>query len=126
MNKELSVELTEVDGTTICSVIGRLDASTAGLLNDKIHEFLLSSRAKLLFDLSALTYISSAGVKVMLYTGKRMQAQRGQLVICSARVNVKKVLEVAVLDNIFSVYDSRDTALKALKSNRSNGSQSLW
>ena len=76
----------------IFRVEGRLDTNTAPELEAKLSVD-MSGVEKLIFDFSDLTYISSAGLRVLLSAILMMEGQ-GSVVIRNASDDVKDVFEV--------------------------------
>ena len=76
----------------IFRVEGRLDTNTAPELEAKLSGD-MSGVEKLIFDFSDLTYISSAGLRVLL-TAILMMERQGSVVIRNASDDVKDVFEV--------------------------------
>ncbi len=76
----------------IFRVEGRLDTNTAPELEAKLSGD-MSGVEKLIFDFSDLTYISSAGLRVLLSAILMMEGQ-GSVVIRNASDDVKDVFEV--------------------------------
>ena len=75
----------------IFRVEGRLDTNTAPELEAKLSGD-MSGVEKLIFDFSDLTYISSAGLRVLLSAILMMEGQ-GSVVIRNASDDVKDVFE---------------------------------
>lgn len=76
----------------IFRVEGRLDTNTAPELEAKLSGD-MSGVEKLIFDFSDLTYISSAGLRVLLSAILMMEG-KGSVVIRNASDDVKDVFEV--------------------------------
>ena len=77
-------------------ITGRLDTTTAPNLEAVINE--LSAETKeLVFDVSELEYISSAGIRVLLGAYKKMQANQGIMRIEKANDIVYEVFEMTGL-----------------------------
>ena len=71
---------------------GRLDTTTAPQLEEELKDS-LAGVAELVLDMSALEYISSAGLRVLLSAYKTMRTQ-GSMKITNANELVKEVFEV--------------------------------
>ena len=71
---------------------GRLDTTTAPQLEAELKNS-LDGVTELVFDLGALEYISSAGLRVLLSAYKTMRGQ-GSMKITNANELVKEVFEV--------------------------------
>ena len=68
----MTIEIKKANNETILEIIGRLDTSTAPVVDKKIQEE-IPENANLTLNLKGLEYISSAGLRVLLSTQKRMQ-----------------------------------------------------
>jgi anti-anti-sigma factor len=91
------MEITErkQDGVTVLEVKGRLDSNTASQLEEKLQALLAEKEQKLLIDFSHLDFISSAGLRVLLWGMKTVRAAKGKLALSSLKTNVKEVFEIS-------------------------------
>lgn len=78
---------------------GRLDTQTSPLLASELS---LEGVTELVFDLSELEYVSSAGLRVFLTAHKTMMAQ-GEMIIMNAAPVVKEVFEITGFIDIFTL-----------------------
>ena len=74
-------------------ITGRLDTTTAPNLESAINE-LLEDTKELIFDMSGVEYISSAGIRVLLGAYKKMNLNRGKIRIEKANDMVYEVFEM--------------------------------
>ena len=79
-------------GKAVFCLEGRLDTTTAPQLEAELKNS-LDGVTELVFDLGALEYISSAGLRVLLSAYKTMRGQ-GSMKITNANELVKEVFEV--------------------------------
>ena len=92
----------EQDGTRITIKIeGRLDTSTAPELEAAVKES-LDDATDLTFDLAGLTYISSAGLRVLLLAHKTM-LDKGNMVVINVSESVREIFEVTGFDDILNI-----------------------
>jgi anti-anti-sigma factor len=63
-------------------------------------------------NLEKLDYISSAGLRVLLLVAKKLQANAGELRICSLNAIVKEVFDISGFDMILPVSASESEALE--------------
>ena len=115
MNTNIGVKIEVEDGVSIFSIEGHLDATLVNALNERIYDIIESSFTKVIFDFSHLVYISSAGLRVLLYAAKKMKAKDGKVVLCSVNNNVRRVLDISGLTKFLPIYDDKKLALDALK-----------
>ena len=91
------------DGSSLTvSVSGRLDTNTAPKLESELKNS-LAGITDLTLDFSALDYISSAGLRVLLSAQKAMNAQKGSMKVTGANEIVKEIFEVTGFSDILTI-----------------------
>lgn len=85
----MTVNIEKKDAATTLQISGRLDTTTAPVLDKTINEDIKGAE-NLVLDLKELEYISSAGLRVLLSTQKKFQkAGSMKLVnVCEAVMDV--------------------------------------
>lgn len=85
---------------------GRIDASTAPLLDQALKQCIEEGRFRIVIDFFGTDYISSAGIKVLVAALKQIKRNRGDLRLCSLSSNLKDTLSmVGLVPELFKVYD---------------------
>lgn len=77
-------------------ITGRLDTTTAPNLESVVNE-LSDDTKELIFDMSGVEYISSAGIRVLLSAYKKMNLNQGTMRIEKANDTVYEVFEMTGL-----------------------------
>jgi len=67
----------------------------------------------LLFDLSGLEYISSAGLRVLMLASKRAVPAGGRIGVAAPTPMVREILEISRFDLVFPVFDNVNVGLTA-------------
>ena len=80
-------------------ITGRLDTTTAPNLESVINE-LPEDTKELIFDMSGVEYISSAGIRVLLGAYKKMNTNNGIMRIEKANDMVREVFEKTGLSEL--------------------------
>lgn len=89
------------DDTLTILLDGRLDTLTAPLLEDEIKS--IDENVKhLVFNMTMLNYISSAGLRLMLSAQKKMNKQ-GDMIIKGANETLKEIFEVTGFLEILNI-----------------------
>ncbi len=83
------------------ALTGRLDTTTAPSLEEKIGAE-ISGTKELVFDLSELEYISSAGLRVLLSTQKAMN-KLGTMTVKGANESILEIFEVTGFVDILNI-----------------------
>ena len=82
------------------------------ILEEKFIE-LTKSEAKVLVDFSKVDYLSSAGMRLLLSTTKKMKKNEGKLIFFSISDEVMEIIRMAGFERILSIYGSEQEALNA-------------
>ncbi len=101
----------EQGGATVVELIGRLDTNTSSDAQTAINELLDKGTQKLLIDFAKLDYVSSAGLRVLLATAKRMNSSGGKLRLCSLNETVQEVFDISGFSGLLNLFKSSDEAL---------------
>lgn len=96
----MQIDKSLADGRLTLKISGRLDTTTAPDLDAEIPKDGISA---ILFDFSALEYISSAGLRVLLTAQKQMAACGGEMKISGVNAMVKGILDMTGCSDIFSI-----------------------
>lgn len=97
----MTVNKTVDNGKLLFSLEGRLDTTTSPQLEKAVQES-IAGVTELYFDFKELTYISSAGLRVLLSAQKIMNKQ-GRMVIRNANEDILEVFEVTGFIDILNV-----------------------
>ena len=87
-------------GKLSLKIIGRLDTNTSPELEAEMN---LDGVNEVLFDLSELEYVSSAGLRIFLTAQKAMMACGGQMTIANPNATVKGVFDITGCSDIFTI-----------------------
>lgn len=85
---------------------GRLDHETVDAFDEQLDTVLGSAVKIVVFDLTGLDYITSAGLRSIFRAQKVMNARAGQAVIVNPQPQVQKVLEIVKVTDLASVFRS--------------------
>jgi len=112
---EGNVEYTqeEVDDILIIKVNGRLDAITSPEMEKAVFDFISSGKHKLVLDFSGVDYLSSAGMRMLLSTTKKLKTLGGRLVVCNVAANVMDVLKMSGFDHVIDISVDAEDAVKS-------------
>ena len=97
----MTIEIKRNAAETIIEVAGRLDTSTAPMLDKAINEDIEGTK-DLILDLKGLDYISSAGLRVLLTAQKKMELI-GSMKVKNVSAAVMKILEMTGFADILVI-----------------------
>lgn len=104
----------EESGCTVARVAGRLDAATAPVFEKACEEWVGTGTKKLVLDLSALDYVSSAGLRAVLATMKRLKSAGGGIAVSGLSGVVKEVFTISGFDALLPTRESVAEAIASL------------
>ncbi len=94
-----------VGAQTVVSVAGDLDVLTAPRLRDCLSHVIDDGHHQLFVDLTPCEFIDSSGLSALVTALKRVRSLGGDMGLVCPRGNVRRLIEVVALDQVFSLYD---------------------
>ena len=98
---------------TVLQLDGRLESSSVPAFHNQLSQATLLGNERLVLDLSRVSFVGSAALRVILVTAKRLGVSGGRLAVC-APPQIAQVFVVAGLDAMLPVHLSLDEAQAAL------------
>lgn len=96
----------------ILKIKGRLDAISSPTAEKKVFDCINNGQNKLLLDFSGVSYLSSAGMRMLLSTTKKLKTLSGKLVVCCISSNVMDVLKMSGFDHVLEIAKTEEEALR--------------
>lgn len=109
---DLKIDLEEVDDKIVLRLEGRLDASSSPLLQKQIDALLQEGISYLFFDFHRVDYLSSAGLRVLLSTSKKLRSKEGDLILFSLEEEAADVVKMAGFDKVLHICSTEKDALQ--------------
>lgn len=100
-------------GVTIVAVAGNLDSNTSPQAQQALDAVLAGGGKRIAVDFTKLDYISSAGLRVMLGTAKKLAATSGALRTFGLNDTVREVFDISGFSKILAVFPNEHDALSA-------------
>ena len=97
----MTIEKTVTNAAVTLKVIGRLDTTTAPELENTVDACIPGIK-ELVLDCSALEYVSSAGLRVILKAQKLMNA-RGNLKLTHVNETIMEVFDITGFADILTI-----------------------
>ena len=106
------------DNSLRLQLIGSLDGDTATELDQYIDQHAAPSINHIIYNMAQLDYISSAGLRSIFMSLKKMQAKGGKVAVVNRQPQIVKVFDIvkAIPDlQIFASWDEMDSYLNAMQ-----------
>lgn len=98
----MNIEKIYDDKDLTVKVEGRIDTLTSQELEESLNEDIENINA-LTLDFKALEYISSAGLRVLISTQKKLKANDAQLTIINVNDTIKEIFRMSGFDKILTI-----------------------
>lgn len=82
------------------------------IVNDSLHDHVNHCAV----DLSEVRYMNSSGIGVLITLLTKYRNHEGEMVLIKPSEKIEKLLLITKLNKIFSIVDSKEEAVKILKS----------
>jgi anti-sigma B factor antagonist len=114
---EPKFELSEEDvdeRTHVIVVVGEIHVSTARRFSTLLDEAIGRGKTAVVLDLSAVEFIDSTGLSVLLNGLRQVTRRSGRMALVCTNPTVLRLFEITHLDATFDIYESRGEALSAV------------
>jgi anti-anti-sigma factor len=111
---QLDIREEREDGASILVLDGELDIATSTKLDEQLEALVDRSSDDLVIDLTALGFMDSMGLQVLLRARRKLGRQERNLSLICPPGPILRLLAVTNLDTAFSVHPDRSTAVQAL------------
>jgi len=98
----MKIEKTLKDGKLILAIDGRLDTITAPQFQETLLPAFDEAK-ELLLDFAELTYLSSAGLRVLLMGQKEAQAKNASMTIINVSGDIMEVFDMTGFTDILTI-----------------------
>ncbi|WP_194847489.1 STAS domain-containing protein [Candidatus Neptunochlamydia vexilliferae] len=112
MSAGLQIQIEDDQGALMVRLEGRLDAASAPVLERKLIEQIEKGKAKLVLDFAKVDYLSSAGMRLLLSTTKKLKGNGGGLHLCSVGEEVMEIIKMAGFERIIHIFPTEQEALQ--------------
>lgn len=111
----MEITLSLMDGIPVMSLAGRLDVTTSPVLEERLKPVLAEAGSRIILDCGALTYVSSAGLRVFLMCQRQLAEHGGAVAFASLSQPVMDLFRLAGLENLFLIAVSTPEAAALLR-----------
>ncbi len=98
------------DQVNIIGLHGRLDAASCPAIEQQLLTQVSQDQVRIAFDLSGMSYISSAGLRLLIAVAKQVKTHDGKLALATLNHSVYEIFKIAGVIPLFAVYETVDDA----------------
>lgn len=100
----------------VINVAGELDLYTAPRLKESLLAAFEDGIKKVLIDMSAIHFVDSSALGVLIGGVKRLKPEGGKMVLVSVDENVNWIFRITGLNNVFDIFPTKEEAMADLTS----------
>jgi anti-sigma B factor antagonist len=94
------------DGIALLAIEGEVNAYTARDLDRALNDLLAQGHSKIVLDASGVVFVSSAGLRAITFAQREAQRQGGEVRLFGLNDLVRRVFEMAGLDEFLHLSDT--------------------
>jgi anti-sigma B factor antagonist len=102
---DLTFEDETVGTWSVLSVAGELDMHTSPALQEQLDALSVGDTPKVAVDLSAVPFMDSSSLGILVSNFKRLQERGGDLAIVGIAGSPQKVLSITGIDRVIPIFD---------------------
>ena len=106
----LFIETNNTQSVSIMEVKGRVDSSTAPELDSALTNLLNNNKNKIVLNLRAVDYLSSAGLRALVKALKDAQKSGGDLRLASVSEPIEVILRTVGMMQMFKLFSTSEEA----------------
>lgn len=102
------------DGALVLAIEGELDLATAPKVREPLEDGIETGAKQIVIDMLGCGFIDSTGLGVLLHAAKRLEENGGAMALVCVDDQIKRLLELTMIDRTIPVYETREEALAAV------------
>ena len=110
----MKVTIKDFDGIAVVEVEGNIDSKTAPEF-ERSTKVAMDKTGTIAIDLTAVAFMSSAGLRVLLMVYRNIKAQEGKVVLVGVSEEIQDVMSMTGFINFFKIVEKQDEGLLFLK-----------
>ncbi len=110
----MKIDATKEGNAVVMSLKGRLDAVASSEFERSLSDWISKGDRNFLLNFTDLEYISSAGLRSILATSKKLKETQGKIFLTGLHGPVEEVFKISGFLSMCRVFPSAEAALKEI------------
>ncbi len=107
----ISIRSELIQDKVVVHIQGNMDVHNTHHIEKQLMDIVEGAKTGIIFDLSDVNFISSAGIRVLVTSLRMCQDLGIKISICSLKPAVEKVFDVIGINQLFSIHPDLNSAL---------------
>ncbi|MGB0465974.1 MAG: STAS domain-containing protein [Pontibacterium sp.] len=108
----MQFSMTSYDKAKVVHMPEQLTITNAAAVKKDLVDLIDSGNTRLVLDLAGLNFSDSSGLAVLVAVFKAIEAKSGKTVLLSPQTNVRALLELTRLHEIFEIFNNPQSAVE--------------
>lgn len=100
-------------GAVVVVLSGRIDAANAKDLQSLLIETVSVHRALVVVDMAGMTYMTSAGLRVLLIAARRAKTTHTRIVLSAMPATARALFDTSAFSSLFEIHADADAAIRS-------------
>ncbi|MFT7618882.1 MAG: anti-sigma B factor antagonist [Planctomycetota bacterium] len=101
------------DNFTVVNLDGKLETNTSPEAEVHLNGLIEAGESRIIVDFMKLDFVSSAGLRILLSTAKKLKANGGELRVCSLNETVQEIFDISGFGMLLSVFPNKSAATES-------------
>lgn len=110
----MEVSVTTVRKVTVVKLDGELDGKTSAEVQEQVLP-VIEEEGKVVMDMSKVTYMSSAGLRMLLSIYRQVTGKNGKVALAGVKEEIRDTMSVTGFLKFFVIHESVDDGIKSLE-----------
>ncbi|MFO7678763.1 MAG: anti-sigma factor antagonist [Chloroflexota bacterium] len=110
----MNIKISQQQDVTLITLSGEIHRQTAPMIQEEITPLVIPD-CKILVDMRDVTYMSSAGLRLMLLFYRQVETQNGRIALTGLQEMVRDTMSITGFLEFFAVYDTIEEGIASLK-----------
>jgi anti-sigma B factor antagonist len=108
----IKVKTETLNGAVVVTPEGDIDLSRSPVLRTTLRQAQNGKPQRLVIDLAGVDYMDSSGVATLVEALQIARRNNTRMVLCGMKDRVRSIFEIARLDTVFTIVNTRDVAVQ--------------
>lgn len=108
---QFTISERSIESKWILAIGGRVDSFVAQHFEEELARHTAPIQGSLIFDLSGLDFISTAGLWAIIKTTKDRQKSGWGVTMCNPKGHVRELFEIAGFTKVFPIFNTLEEAI---------------
>ena len=113
----MEVKIREVVGIHVVELAGELDANTSPVAQQQIMPLAIEG-SRILLDMGGVTFMSSAGLRLLLSMYRQVAALKGTVALANLSEDLQDTMSMTGFHSFFTIHATTEGGLQVMQSSR--------